>query len=321
MKRFLKELLPEGIIRLLALIAVAVIAFICWFVFQKAWPVLRESGINLFTQTGFDRQISDAFYAPADQPVLKFGLFGLIAGTVLSVIFALLVAGPLAVGGAVVIAELAPKKVAAAFTSMVRLLASVPSVVFGLVGLTVVVPLIESMFITVDLQIKYLEYFQITGRNLLSGAVVLSFMIVPTVLSLSVDAVRAVPVHLRETGFAFGMSRLRVIFRIVLPSARSGIMAGVILGAGRGVGEAIAISMVCGGIGFVPNPEHGFAALLTPVLPLSAAIVNKSEAMSVPAVESALYACGAVLLLLGALLSAVTRLIKHRMRRRDGYVD
>lgn len=321
LKKSLGDELPEFTVRVLSTISVLIIAFIFLFIFSKAWPVLRASGLGLVTQTGFDQQIADAFYASAADPVLRFGLLGLLAGTVLSTGLALVLAVVFGIGAAVAIAELAPRRVGEVLSAVVRLLASIPSVVFGLVGIIVVVPLVQSTFITTQMQIDFLPYFQMTGRGLLASVIVLTFMIVPMVISLSIDALRAVPGSFRETGYAFGMTRFRVIWKIVLPSARSGIIAGVLLAAGRGVGESIAVSMVCGGVGHIPNFLFGPAALLTPVLTLSAAIVNKSEAMSASSVEAALFACGALLLVFGALLSIAARLIERRLRRNLGNAD
>jgi phosphate transport system permease protein len=308
-------LIAEFMMKLLALLGIVVILFIFIFVFMEAAPVIRNSGAGLLTETGFDRQISEAFYAPVSEPVLRFGMAGLVAGTLLSTLLALAVAGVLGVGAAIAICEYAPKKISAVLLSIVRLLASIPSVIFGLIGVMLVAPWIENTFITVDMQIEFLEFFQMTGRNLLASVLVLSFMIVPMVITLASDAISAVPLELKEVGYAFGMSHFRVVMRIILPEARPGVVAGLILGAGRGIGEAIAVSMVCGGIGMVPLLSHGAAAVLTPVLPLSAAIVNKSEAMSVPAVTSALFACGAVLLLMGAALSMVARVFSRQIRK------
>jgi len=316
----LNNFLPAAVIRTLSLVSVIAIVFIFYFVFSKAMPVISESGAGLVTQTGFDKQIRTAF-SSYDEPMLEFGMLGLIAGTLLTTMIALAIACILSVGSAVAICELAPQKAAAVLTAFVRLLASIPSVIFGLVGIMTVVPFIEDHFITVDMQIEFLDFFQMSGRNMLSSIVVLSFMIVPTIVSLSINAINAVPNNQKEVGFSFGMSHFRVIWKIVLPSARSGIIAGVILGAGRGIGEAIAVSMVCGGVGNIPDISHGIAALFTPVLPLSAAIINKSEAMSVAAVESALFACGAILLLFGAVLSVSASLVEKRLRRLAGYDD
>jgi len=204
---------------------------------------------------------------------------------------------------------------------IVRLLASIPSVVFGLIGIMIVVPFIESTFVTVELQIEYLDYFQMSGRCLLAAATVLTFMIVPTVTSLSVDALRAVPIIYKETGYAFAMSKFRVIFKILLPGARSGITAGIILGAGRGIGEAIAVSMVCGGLGIIPAGSLGFLNFLAPTLPLAPAIINKSEAMGSYAVESALFTCAAILLVTGAILSVGAKMVEKRLRKSAGYDD
>ncbi|MDR1589225.1 MAG: phosphate ABC transporter permease subunit PstC [Oscillospiraceae bacterium] len=308
----------ELVMKLLAAAGIVVILFIFIFVFMKAAPTLARSGPGLITETGFDRQVAEAFAAAPDTPAPAFGLWGLIAGTALSTLLALAAATALGVGAAVAIGEFAPAPLASALLGLVRLLSAIPSVIFGLIGVMFVVPWVESAFISVDMQIEYLDFFQMTGRNLLSSVIVLTFMIAPMVITLSADAIAAVPDSLRETGLAFGMGRSRVVFKLVLPSARNGIVAGVILGAGRGIGEAIAVSMVCGGVGVLPSLRHGVAALFTPVLPLSAAIINKSEAMSSPAVESALFACGAVLLVIGAALSALSRLMRlSRLRRSE----
>jgi phosphate transport system permease protein len=283
--------------------------------------VIKASGLALLTTGGFDRQIQDAFYASEAEPMLRFGLLGLIAGTLLTTVIALLFAAAVGIGASVVICEYAPAPVSAALISVVRLLASVPSVVFGLIGVITVVPAVEKLFVTVDRQIEYLDFFQMSGRNLLSASIVLTFMIVPTVTSLTVDAIRAVPDAHRETGYAFGMSKFRVVGKIILPGARPGITAGLVLGAGRGIGEAIAVSMVCGGIGFLPRASLGFVNFLAPTLPLASAIINKSEALGSHAVESALFACGAALLFIGALLSVGAKAVERRMRRMAGHDD
>ena len=316
----IKDLAPAIVIRTLSLFSIVAIVFIFYFVFSKAMPVIRENGLGLITNTGFDKQVRTAFSA-TDEPVLEFGMRGLILGTLISTALALIVAGVLSIGAAVAISELAPRRTAVVLTAFVRLLASIPSVIFGLVGVMTVVPFIEDKLITVDMQIEFLDYFQMSGRNLLSSVVVLSFMIVPTIVSLCINAINTVPYDQKEVGFSFGMSHFRVIWKIILPSARSGIIAGVILGAGRGIGEAIAVSMVCGGVGNVPMFSRGIAAMFTPVLPLSAAIVNKSEAMGVASVESALFACGAILLLFGAFLSVGANLVEKGLRRSAGYDD
>ena len=203
--------------------------------------------------------------------------------------------------------------------SIVQTLASIPSVVFGLIGMITVVPFIERVFVTADRQLEYLEYFQMSGRNVLAASTVLTFMIIPALTSLTANALRAVPNTYKETGYAFGMSKFRVIFKIIIPGARSGIIAGIILAVGRGMGEAIAVSMVCGGLGLLPNASFGFINYLAPTLPLAPAIMNKSEAMGALAVDSALFTCGAILLVIGGALSIGSKIIERHIRKGEGY--
>jgi phosphate transport system permease protein len=313
--------MPRIVITLLSAISIAVIAFIFIFIFSKAWPVFSFNGLSYFSGGGFDRQISDAFYSSADDPALAFGMLGLILGTLCTTLAALLIAGFIGVGASITICEYTGPKLSAVLKAVTRLLASIPSVIFGLIGIVTVVPLVEELFITVDMQIEYLSYFQMTGKNMLSAIIVLTFMIAPMVISLSTDALRAVPLSYKESGYAFGMSRFRVIYKILLPSARSGIMAGLILAAGRGIGEAIAVSMVCGGLGIIPKVGFGFINFLAPTLPLAAAIINKSEAMGSPPVEAALFSCGATLLVIGAALSLGAGLVEKKLRKAAGYRD
>ncbi|MCL1872988.1 MAG: phosphate ABC transporter permease subunit PstC [Clostridiales bacterium] len=312
------ESLPKYLIYLFSAISIAVIFLIFIFVFSKAWPVIKNSGLSLITSSGFDRQVQEGFYSSDAEPLLHYGLLGLVSGTLVTTLIALLFAGLIGVGAAVIICEYSNRKISGVLIAIVRLLASVPSVVFGLIGILTVVPLIEKLFVNTDMQIKYLDHFQMSGRNLLAAAIVLTFMIAPTVISLTVDAIRSVSDIYKETGYAFGMSKFRVIAKIILPGARSGILAGLILGAGRGIGEAIAVSMVCGGLGFLPIPSLGFINFLAPTLPLAAAIINKSEAIGSFSVESALFSCGAILLLIGAFLSIGAKAVEKRMRKKDG---
>jgi len=308
----------QGVVRLFAFISVVMMAFVFAFVIGRAWPVIRESGLSFWTGSNFDSQITEAYNAPAEAPVYQFGMFGLIAGTLASTLLALVLAVPTGIGTAAVLCEFAPLWLKKPAVACVRLLASIPSIVFGLLGLMVVVPLVEKLFITVDMQIAWLDLFQMTGRNLLTSVIVLAFMIVPMVVALTMDAIFSVSDSLREAGFAMGMTPWRVTWKIVLPSAKSGIVAGIILASGRGIGEAVAVSMVCGGIGLVPNPANGAGFLLGPILTLASAIINKSEAISVTSIESALFACGAVLLTIGALLAIMARQVERWIRRREG---
>lgn len=320
-RKVLQSGLPKAIIYLLSAISIAIIIFIFLFVFYRAWPVIRNSGISLLTTGGFDVQIQDAFSAPGDTPMLNFGFLGLIYATLMTTLISLIIATVIGLGAAITISEYTSPKISSIFIAIVRLLASVPSVVFGLVGIITVVPFLQSVFADRFELFSAWNYAGWDGRNMLAAIIVLTFMIVPTVVTLSVDAIRAVPDAFKETGYAFGMKKFRVISKIILPSARSGIIGGVVLAAGRGIGEAIAVSMVCGGLGILPTASLGFVNFLAPILPLASAIINKSEAMGAVSVDSALFACGATLLIIGAILSIAARVVNKRMRRAAGFDD
>ncbi len=312
------DAVSEKIILFFTVLSAIIIVFIFYFILQKSWEIFKINGLGFVTQTGFDRQINDAFYAPGDTPVWIFGALGLLLGSLLTTLGALLIAVPMGMGTAIVIAELAPVWIRNLLQSVVRLLASIPSVVFGLLGLLIVVPLIKKAFITTELQIQFIKYFQMDGKSLLAGILVLSLMILPIIVALSVDAINAVPRKYKEASLALGLSHWRTITKVMLPAAKSGILAGVVLGMGRAIGEAIALNMVTGGIGFVPNPAHGLPFFLTPVLPLAAAIVKKAEAMSVPSIEAALFACGVVLLATTTVLGILTKIVEYTVKRRQG---
>ncbi|MDF2879261.1 MAG: pstC1, partial [Clostridia bacterium] len=285
-----------GLFIFTALCAV-VLMFIFVFILQQCFEVFRASGIGFLTEGGFSEQISTAFNASIEEQSYVFGGLGLIVGTLLTTLGALLLAVPIGIGTAIVICEFAPYELRSFLSSVVRLLACVPSIIYGLVGLMTMVPLINRWFITTEMQIKYIAdpllQMQLDGKSLLAGIIILTMMILPFITILSVDAIKAVPKMYREAAFALGYSHWKVVWKVMLPAAKSGIMAGVILAAGRGTGEAIALSMICGGISNVPQLAHGGVFFLTPVLTLSSAIVNKSEAMSIPTIESALFACAA----------------------------
>ncbi len=308
----------EFMIFLLAAMGALLIIMIFLFILLKSWKIFSASGLQIITTTGFEEQIRQAYNAPADLPVWKFGMLSLIVGTITTTLGALIVAVPAGVGTAVIICEMSSGWLKRFLESSTRLLAAIPSVIYGLVGLMLVVPFISGNLLTVEMQMKYLEYFQLTGNSMLAGIIILSFMIVPMVIALSVDAINAVPKEYREASLALGITKWRTITLVVIPAAKSGILAGVILAAGRGIGEAIALSMVSGASAVLPSLSHGFVFLFTPVLPLASAIVNKSQAISIPSIEAALFACGVILLVMCSFLSICTKIIESVVRRRQG---
>lgn len=318
--RFFKitDFISEKVILLLTILSALMIVFIFYFILQKSWKIFSINGFGFITQTGFDQQVKDAYLAPGDQPVWKFGALSLLVGSLLTTLGALMIAVPMGIGTAIVISELAPSWIKRLLQSVIRLLASIPSVVYGLLGLLIIVPLIKNLFITTELQIEFIKYFQMDGKSVLAGVLVLSLMILPIITALSVDAINAVPKKFKEASLALGLSHWRTIVKVIIPSAKSGILAGVVLGMGRAIGEAIALTMVTGGLSYMPNLAHGLSFFLSPVLPLAAAIVKKSESISVPSIESALFACGVVLLATTTILSILTKIVEFSVRRGQG---
>jgi phosphate transport system permease protein len=312
----------EKVIYFLTIISACMVIFIFIFIILRAWDVLKTSGLDFVFSTGFGKQIDEAYADVNHSTAYLYGAFELVIGSLLTVIGSLVIAIPLGIGTATVISELAPRWIAGPIKSIVRLLASIPSVIFGLVGLMIVVPFILNNFINYDIQEKFAkkpEPIFLMGGSLLAGIIVLSIMILPIIIALSVDALNAVPYKYKEASLALGLSHWRTIVKVIIPAAKSGILAGIILGTGRAMGEAIALTMTVGAVAYIPQFTDGVNGyFLSPVLPIAAAIVNKASLMSAPPVESALFACGILLLITCASLSLFSRLVEYIIKRREG---
>lgn len=292
----------------------ALILFVIAFVLWKAYPLLQHDGVAWVFRTDWDGAIIEAWWNPG---FWRFGALPLIVGTTVTTAGALLLSVPLGVGSAILISELAPRGTGKLLETVVRLLSGVPSVIFGLVGLTVVVPFVQRTFITEELGLRYIDT-PFDGQSVLAGALVLAFMILPFVVAVSADAMRAVPDSYRLGALALGLTPWRTIVKLVMPSALPGIIAGTVLATARGIGEAIAMAMVAGGLANIPHLNRGFVALLEPVRTLASAIVENGEGMSVVQVESALFSLGATLLGVSIATSLLARAAFSRLRTSTG---
>lgn len=295
-RRRISDRLAAPVLATAAVISGALILLIVAFVFRSGVPLLLKQGWAFLTTGGWDGQLEDAWSNTA----APFGALPLILGTLITTVGALLVSVVIGLGCAIVIAELAPDAIRRPLETVVQLLAGIPSVVFGLVGLSMVVPFV-TRFIPSDAVDKVTDV-PLDGASILAAVIVLNFMILPFFVSVAVDALRAVPRAYVEGGMALGMRRWRSIIRIQVPAAMPGLLAGAVLAAARAVGEAIALSMVAGSIAYIPTIKYGLQYFpFMPVRTMASAIVETGgEAMSVPAIESALFAL-ATLLLLGSL--------------------
>jgi phosphate transport system permease protein len=226
----------------------------------------------------------------------QFGAAPFIVGSLVATAFAILVGGPLGVAIGVFFAELAPKRVAAIFKPAIEVLVGIPSVVYGWLGLTLLVPAIGQVFHLVD------------GDGLLAAGIVLSIMIVPTVISLSEDALRSVPDAMREGSLALGATRWETISRVLIPSASSGIAVAVILGIARAIGETLAIQLVIGNAPVIPG------SLLKPASALTSEIVmDMQNAQDGTAFQASLFSMALLLLLISM---GLILLIRFALRKR-----
>ena len=209
-----------------ALISVISVVAIIVFVFGKG--VRPFFGEDAYSFMDF---ITGLRWAPSDD---EFGILYMIAGSLLSTLGAIVLGVPVGLLTAVYIAELAPKKIVAILKPAVELLAGIPSVIFGVFGLGVIVPMIKDVSP------------QQSGQSMIAVIVVLTMMILPTIISLSQSSIRAVAKSYKDASYGLGASKIQTIFKCILPASKSGILAAVVLGIGRAIGETTAVMMVAG---------------------------------------------------------------------------
>ncbi len=225
MGRGFRELAVRWWMRFCASTSILIVALIFIFLLREAYPLLGESGLG---------SLLNGRWAPVSPKHPSFGLGPLFTGSMLVTLLATLFAIPFGVCGAVFISELAGPKEREFLKPFIELLASIPSVVIGFFGLIVLAPLVREVF--------HLQ----TGLTALTGALLLALMAIPTIISVSEDALRSVPMSFKEASLALGASRMQTIWKVTVPAALSGIVAAVMLGMGRVFGETMAVLMVTG---------------------------------------------------------------------------
>lgn len=233
-----------------------VITFLCLslivFIVAMILIFVAQRGLSTFFVDGVS--IIDFLFGSKWEPSSKiFGALPMISGSFIVTILSAIVATPIAIGAAVFMIEISPKRGAKILQPVIELLVGIPSVVYGFIGLQVVVPFVRSIFGG-------------TGFGILSGVFVLFVMILPTVTFMTVDSLRAVPRHYREASLAMGATRWQTIWRVILNAAKPGIFTAVIFGMARAFGEALAIQMVVGNSAVIPTSLTTPAATLTSVL-------------------------------------------------------
>src|SRR5262245_12375957 len=314
----LKERIAHFVFAGLGTLALVVIALVGVYVRQQAWPSFRENGISWFgyrEDPGFDLEMQRAFEGlPTGTPYQELHAWPAIYGTLLTTGTAVVTGFVFSLLAAIFVVELAPRWLAAVVEPVVRILAAVPSVVWGLFGLLALAPVVDELLISDELANRYAAVVPLQGSSLLLGTVVLTIMITPFMISIFTDALRAVPPAWHDGALALGLSRWRTAVKISLPVIRPALVAGTVLATGRAIGEAIMLSMVTGSLGFVPNPLDGLAFFLEPVRPLASSIVDFSEGIERDELRANLFAFGAVIFFSALVLMIATRILTRRIR-------
>jgi phosphate transport system permease protein len=198
---------------------------------------------------------------------------------------------------------------------VVRLLASVPSVIYGLIGVLVLVPFIGNHLITQSENASVEPVIQLSGYSLLAAVVILTVMIAPIMIAIFADGLRAVPRNWLEGSLALGVNRWRTFWKVAVLTARPALIAGTVLATARALGESVMLSMVSGSVGFAPNPADGLIVLFEPSRGLAPTILHNTDELSSPPMRHTLFAIAAVLLFSSLMLSVAGWAAKQPMKR------
>ena len=249
------EKAAQGIFTLCAFIAILAVVSITVYMVINGTPALFSVGIK-------EILLGTSWKPTAAEP--SYGILYVILTSIVGTTLAVLLGVPIGLLTAVFLAETAPKKLAAVVKPAVELLAGIPSVIYGLLGLMILNPLMYKLELAL---FKDSETHQFTGgANQLSAVIVLAIMILPTVINISESAIRAVPASLKSASLALGASEIQTIFKVIIPAAKSGIITAIVLGVGRAIGEAMAITLVSGSSVNMPLPFNSVRFLTTAIV-------------------------------------------------------
>ena len=311
----------ERVLGAVACLVLITIAGMVVFVFAKAWPSFAHNGLGWFgSGPNVDHQLGDIFNSPADPAnyVYKLSAWPLLYATALITGGALVCGLVFALLAAIFIVEFAPRPLQRVLEPVVRLLAAVPSVIYGLIGVLVLVPLVGNHLISTQRKESVIYVVQLSGNSLLVAVAILTVMITPIMIALIVVALRAVPVGWREGSAALGVNRWRTVWTISVRAVRPAIIAAAVLASARALGEAIMLSMVSGSKGFAPNPADGLTFIFEPMRTLASTVVEDSESLNAPAVGASVYSFAALLLFSSFMLSVASFVAKQSMKRHGG---
>jgi ABC-type phosphate transport system permease subunit len=297
---------------------VALVLAMLVIVLRNAWPSFAHNGLSWFGAGGsVDNQIRDIFQSGelGGRYIYTFHAWPLIWSTILITGGAILISLFCSLFVAVFVVEFAPSWMQGTLRPVIRLLASVPSVVYGLLGVLVIVPFIGNHLISEHSKASVAYTISLTGYSLLAAVLILTVMIAPVMISIFVEGLRAVPRGWLEGSLALGVNRWRTFWKIAVRTARPALVAGTVLATARALGEAVMLAMVSGSVGFAPNPADGLIFFVEPSRPLGATIIKNVEELSSPPMKSTLYALAAVLLVSAAFMSLAGWAAKQPMKK------
>jgi phosphate transport system permease protein len=309
------ERLLGAVSLLLGVVVVAMVVFVA----IHAWPTIEHNGIVGWLGGGgsVDSQIAGMQATSIHPPASAYHLsaWPLVYGTLLSAGIAVVLGLGLAVLSSIFIVELAPARLRRVVIPVIRLLASVPSVIYGLIGVLVLVPFVGNHLISASEKESVQNVIELTGAGLLVTVVILTVMITPIMIALITEALASVPNSWREGAIALGVNPVRAMLAVTLRAARPAIVAAAVLSTARALGEAIAISMISGSHSFAPKPIDGLVFFYEPLRTLASSIVDFHEGIGAPALSSSLYAFALLLLFSAFVLSVGGYLIKLPLRK------
>jgi phosphate transport system permease protein len=289
MTRQTKEIIIKYIFFVFALVSVIVLGLIVFSLFREGLPLFNKVSVSDF--------LFGLEWYPTSDPHL-FGIFPLIVGSLIVTFFATVVAVPLGVLAAIYISEIAPQSIKEILKSAIELLAGLPSVVLGFFGMVVIAPWLQDTF---DLP---------TGLNIINASMILAIMAIPTISSISEDALYAVPREFKEASYALGATKFETIMRVIVPGALSGISTAIMLGMARAIGETLVVLMVAGGAAAIPE------SIFDSVRPMPASIAAEmGEAPFRSAHYQALFAIGIVLFFLTLIFNLIADYVSHKFRQ------
>ena len=308
------ELGLGALVCLVVLVLLAMLAFI----FREAWPSFSHNGLHWFGPGGNADQQIQAIFTSGDlkeTPQFLIHAWPLIWSTILTTVGAVVISFVCSLFVAVFLVEFAPAPLKRILEPVVRLLASVPSVIYGLIGVLVLVPLIGNHLVSQKAAASVTPVLSLSGYSLLAAVLILTVMISPIMIAIFAEGLRSVPRGWLEGSLALGVNRWRTFWNIAVRTARPALIAGTVLATARALGESVMLSMVGGSTAFAPNPADGPIFFLEPSRGLAATILHNTDELNSPPMRHTLFAMAAVLLFSSAALSLAGWAAKQPMKR------